>query len=122
MLLYSDGYCSFFNPEEIKSGSRKALIIKQGVPLEVKDKLVKIISFSEIAGKGYLAIREGEGIGVIPLENIRIKGRQYRTLIGDTEITKDNIFLYTSEEVCEMFPKLFERLNKIKEEKSNVND
>ena len=122
MLLYSDGYCSFFNPEEIKSGSRKALIIKQGVPLEVKDKLVKIIPFSEIAGKDYLAIREGEGIGVIPLENVRIKGRQYRTLIGDTEITKDNIFLYTSEEVCEMFPKLFERLNKIKEEKSNVND
>ena len=115
MLLYSDGYCSFFNPEEIKSGSRKALIIKQGVPLEVKDKLVKIIPFSEIAGKDYLAIKEGEGVGIIPLEDIRIKGRQYRTLLGDTEITKDNVFLYTSDEVCEMFPKLFERL--IKEEK-----
>lgn len=113
MLVYSDGYCSFFNPEEVKSGARKALLIKQGVPEEVKDKLTHIIPLSQM--KEYMVLSQGNKKCVIPVENIRVKGRLFRTQLVDTDTKFDEIVFMSKEELYDTFENPVEYMQMLKE-------
>lgn len=113
MLVYSDGYCSFFDPAEIKAGARKALIIKQGVPEEVRDNLTHIIPFS--AMKEFMVLTQGTKKCIIPMGNVRIKGKQFRTQLVETDSKFDSIEFKTKEEIYEDFNNPVEYMQMMKE-------
>lgn len=113
MLVYSDGYCSFFNPEEVKSGSRKALTIKQGVPEEVKNKLTHVIPLSVM--NEFMVLTQGNKKCIIKMENVRVKGRLFRTHLVETDKPFDSIEFMSKEEVFLSFDNPVEYMQEMKE-------
>lgn len=120
MLVYSDGYCSFFNPSKLEPGTRRVTIVKDVVPAEVSSKLTHIVHQKDF--NDFLILRRGTQVGIVAMESVKVKCALSRTFLINTDGPIETIELRSKEWVFTHYPNYLDYAMKLIEDKGIFND